>query len=353
MTGRPGYNTHNIVPLNPRLPMATHWIGVDVGGTKILTGLFDANFKLVARSKQATKSEEGGAAVFGRIVQSVDAVIRDAGIEPALVRGLGLALPGQIVPGGHLVRYAPNLGWRDFNLTPLFPAAWHWPVVIENDVRMGTYGEWTHGAARGARHVLGVFVGTGVGGGLILNGELYNGFNGHAGEIGHIVLHWRKGTTLEMLAGRRAQMRRGQELLNEGPRTARKQWKGIDPANVKSKQLAELYQADDPVAVQLVDDAARALGAAIGSALNLLSPELIVLGGGVSGALGSSFLERIWEIAQRFALPRAAENVRFVSAALGDDSGIFGAAAFAAAKTTATRREAAGALVDAGAAPPS
>jgi len=314
---------------------APFWIGVDVGGTKILTGLFDSDFKLLGRVKSPTKPEEGGAAVFDRIVESVARAIEEAGVDPKKIKGMGLALPGQIVPGQTVVRYAPNLGWHDFNLKPLFPSSWHWAVQIENDVRMGTYGEWTHGAAKGARHVLGVFVGTGVGGGLILNGELYTGFNGHAGEIGHIILHWLKGTALESMAGRRSVMARAQQLLADAPKRVRKEWKGIDLATMRSKQLAEFYQEDDPIAVQLIDDAARALGAAIGSAINLLSPEVVVVGGGVAGALGESFLERIWEIAQRFVLPRAAERVRCVAAALEDDSGIYGAAAFARAHTAA------------------
>src|SRR5205085_9252774 len=106
-------------------------------------------------------------------------------------------------------------------------------------------------------------------------------------------------------------------------------WKGVDVAAAKSSLIAEFYQLDDPIAVQIVDDAARALGAGIGSCINLLSPEVVVLGGGLAGALGDSFLERIWEIVMRYALPGAADGVKFVPAALGDNSGIVGAAAYA------------------------
>jgi len=91
---------------------------------------------------------------------------------------VGIGIPGQIELGTTRVKFAPNLNWRDVDLKPLMPAAWRWPLVVENDVRMGTYGEFAHGSARGARNVFGVFVGTGVGGGLILNGELFTGFTG-------------------------------------------------------------------------------------------------------------------------------------------------------------------------------
>ncbi|HET6575821.1 MAG TPA: ROK family protein [Fimbriiglobus sp.] len=309
-----------------------YWIGVDLGGTKVLAGLFDDDLTLLARAKHPTGSEGGPAGVFARISQAVDAVVREAKVDPTQVRGMGFGIPGQIVPDSTLVRFAPNLNWRDVDVQPHIPAVWSWPVVLENDVRMGTYGEFARGSARGARHVFGLFVGTGVGGGFILNGELYTGFNGNAGEIGHTIIHWRRGTELESVAGRRYQMKRAREILDDAPKRVRKEWKGVDLDKVKSSQLAEFYQNDDPVAVQIVDDAARALGAGIASVVNLLSPEVVVVGGGVTGALGESFIERIWDFAQRSTLPGATDRVRCVPAALGDDSGIVGCAAFARAR---------------------
>jgi glucokinase len=310
---------------------AGYWLGVDLGGTKILSGLFDDDLKLLARSKQPTSAEGGPSGVFARVVQGVEAVIKEANVAPEQIRGMGIGIPGQIDIGTTKVKFAPNLDWRDVDLKPLMPAAWRWPLVVENDVRMGTYGEFAHGAARGARNVLGVFVGTGVGGGLILNGELFTGFNGNAGEIGHLVLHWRRGADLESIAGRKYMMKRAKEILDDAPKRVRKEWKGVDLAGVRSAQLAEFYQKDDPVAVQLVDDAARALGAAVGGVVNFLNPEVIVIGGGVTGALGDTFIERIWEIAQRYTLPGAATGIRCIPAALGDDSGIVGCAAYAKA----------------------
>jgi glucokinase len=308
-----------------------YWLGVDLGGTKILAGLFDDDLKLLARSKQPTAAESGPTGVVANLAKAVDAVVREANVDPAQVRGIGIGVPGQIELGTTRVKFAPNLDWRDVDLKPLVPAAWRWPLVLENDVRMGTYGEFAHGAARGAKNVLGVFVGTGVGGGMIINGDLFTGFNGNAGEIGHLILHWKQGTHLEGIAGRKYMMKIAKERLDDSPKRVRKEWKGVDLASVRSSQLAEYYQKDDPIAVQLVDDAARALGAAIGGLVNLISPEVIVIGGGVNGALGETFIERIWEIAQRYALPGAANGVRCVPAALGDDSGIVGCAAYAKA----------------------
>jgi glucokinase len=211
--------------------------------------------------------------------------------------------------------------------------------VIENDVRMGTYGEWTKGAAQGAQHVFGIFAGTGVGGGLILNGQLHHGFNGHGGEIGHTIIGWKRGISLEAMAGRRNLMTRAMEVIADSPKKIRKDWKALIPTAFKSSQIAELHQKGDPVIVQIVDEAARAIGASVASVLNLLSPEVIVIGGGMTKALGQQFPERIWEIAQRYALPRAAENVRCVMSALGDDAGIIGAATYAQHRLTPTEPE--------------
>jgi len=308
---------------------SSHWLGVDLGGTKILAALFDDSFRLVARSKQSTTYEEGGPAVFARIVTAVDAVLAEAKISPADIGGMGLAVPGQIVPQSTIVRYAPNLNWRDFELAPLFPKHWSWPVIVENDVRMGTYGEWKRGAAIGAKHVFGVFAGTGVGGGLILNGQLYHGFNGHAGEIGHIIIGWKNGVELEAIAGRRNLMNRARDIIADSPKDVRKEWKGVDPAAFKSSEIAGYFARGEPVMTRLVDEAAKAIAAGVGTVVNLLGPEIVVIGGGLTKALGPAFPERIWEITQRYALPRATENVRCVMAALGDDAGVTGAAAYA------------------------
>src|SRR5262245_1085962 len=313
--------------------MTNHWIGVDLGGTKLLAGLFDEQFRLLARSKQNVEIKDGPEGVFRQIEGSVEDLFKQTGVDRGTVRGLGMGIPGQVDPRVGTVRYAPNLDWRDVELARVYPASWTWSVHFENDVRMGTYGEFTHGAAKGARHVLGIFVGTGVGGGIIINGELYSGYNFNAGEIGHIILHWRRGSALESLAGRKYMMKRAKKLLDDAPRRIRKRWKDIEPPKMRSSELAELFVQEDPIVTKLVDDAARALGAAIGSMVNFLSPEVIVIGGGLAGALGDPFLDRVWEIAQRYVLPGAADGVRCVPAALKDDSGIYGAAAFAKART--------------------
>jgi glucokinase len=124
-------------------------------------------------------------------------------------------------------------------------------------------------------------------------------------------------------------MNRAKEVIEDSPKHVRKNWKGIDPSAFKSSQIAEYAEKGEPVISYLIDEAARAIAAGVGTVVNLLSPEVVVIGGGVTKALGPAFPERIWELAQKYALPRATENVRCVMAALGDDAGITGAAAYA------------------------
>jgi glucokinase len=133
-------------------------------------------------------------------------------------------------------------------------------------------------------------------------------------------------------------MTRAEKKLDKADKKDRKNWKELDLATIKSSQLSKLYDKGDPIAEELIEEAAMALGASMGTVINLLSPEIIVVGGGVGGALGPKFRDKAWEIAQKYALPRATENVRCVSAELGDDAGVMGAAAFAKARTEGTSR---------------
>jgi glucokinase len=201
-----------------------YWIGVDLGGTKILAGVFDEAYKRIGRAKIATAFAKGADEVISQIRLAVEEAIQNAHVDAAEIRGLGMCIPGQVDQRVQLVRYAPNLGWRNQELAKIPSPAWKWPSFFENDVKLGTFGEFTHGAAKGARNVVGIFVGTGVGGGLILNGELYGGFNGNAGEIGHTIVHWRKGTTLETIAGRRSMLKHAEKLLEDAPKKVRKEW---------------------------------------------------------------------------------------------------------------------------------
>jgi len=201
---------------------------------------------------------------------------------------------------------------------------------------MGTFGEFLFGAAKGSRHAVGVFVGTGIGGGVIIDGKLYHGFNKNAGEIGHMVILadgprcgcGKKGC-YEALASRTAIIRdiKLKVELGKGIKYTRDLFLGDKP--ISSGGLRKCVKREDAMVIKTLRRAARYLGIGFGSLINLFSPEVIVVGGGVTEALGEEFLERARVYAMRYGLPLARDNVRILPAALGDDAVILGAAAMA------------------------
>lgn len=311
-------------------------VGVDLGGTKILAAVVAPGGRILARAKTKTRSKDGSAAVIRRMVRCVREAIKLSGIRPSAVAAVGVGSPGPLDPDSGLIIDTPNLGWKKVPLARKLKVALKVPVFVDNDVNVGTLGEFLFGAAKGSRHAIGVFVGTGIGGGVIIDGKLYHGFNKNAGEIGHMVVLadgprcgcGRKGC-YEALASRTAIIRElvSQARAGKGRSSTRKLFLSRSP--VSSSDLRKCVDRGDTMVIRTLDRAARYLGIGFGSLINLFSPEVIVVGGGVTGALGNAFLKRARFYALRYALPSAAKGVRVVPAALGDDAGVLGAAAMA------------------------
>lgn len=306
------------------------WIGVDLGGTKIYAVALDGD-KVVAEGKRKTPTQGGPLAV----VDAMAAVVSDLGDTAGLV-GVGVGAPGVVDPDG-TVRQAPNLpGWMEpFGMGSALAEALHGvSVEVDNDVNVGTLAEFRLGAGRGAENLLGVFVGTGVGAGLVLEGVLRRGPSGAAGEIGHTIVR-RGGRTcgcggrghLEAYAGRAVMERRARELDAKGKDTvlvelarARRMTSGV---------FVRALAAGDPVAVELIDDAVAALGAAIASAVALLDLPLVVIGGGLADRLGPAFVSRVEQAVKVELFPKN-PALRVVPGELGDRGGAIGAALMAA-----------------------
>ena len=164
-------------------------VGMDLGGTKILAGVVDANGKILGQAKRATKPEAGTEAVVERMVKIVREALAAADLKPADIAAVCSCAPGTIDAERGVVRFAPNLhNWENVPLAKMLSTALGLPAFIENDVNLGTLGEHALGAGQGVGNVIGIFVGTGIGGGLILNGKLWGGWRGGAGEVGHTVV---------------------------------------------------------------------------------------------------------------------------------------------------------------------
>jgi glucokinase len=311
---------------------ARPWIGVDLGGTKVYGIVLDDR-AVTAEAKRKTPSGAGADAVVDTIAKVVD----DLGGTRAAA-GVGIGAPGAVDHANGTIRRAPNLVGFDAEVdlaARVSDSLGGLEVRVDNDANVAVHAELEMGAARGVRDVLGVWVGTGVGGGLVLDGTLRRGATGIAGEIGHTVVHPGGRVCgcgfpghLEAYAGRGAMEREARERHARGLPTALVDLAG--DGRMTSGVWAKALSAGDAVAEELVDEAVIALGAAVVSAVTLLDLAMVVVGGGLSDKLGPSFAGRI-EQAARNALYIRGSSLRVVPAELGDRAGAIGAALMAAA----------------------
>jgi glucokinase len=259
-----------------------------------------------------------------------------AGLESDHISALGIGAPGPLDPEAGRIIEAANLKFRNFPLGPRLAGEFNCPVTLDNDVNAGVYGEFIAGAARDAKHVIGLFIGTGIGGGIIINGELYHGFSGNAGEFGHMILKaegprcgcGRRGC-LEALASRAGMTRELRKAIRRGEKTRLARLLDKKNENISSRDLKRAFDAGDELTRKVVLRAAKHIGIAIGSLVNVLGPEVVVLGGGVIEAFGGPLLDLIDRGARKVAFEIAVKDVRIVQAELGDDAGMIGAAMLA------------------------
>ena len=302
--------------------------GIDIGGTNITGALVDDTHAVVDDDKVRTPT--------GGPEDVVKAIAELVGELDGDVSAIGVGAPGPINDG--VVQTAPNLeGWPDpVPLARMLAEAVDRPVVVGNDANVGTVGEWVAGAARGSRFVLGVWAGTGVGGGLVLDGQPYDGAFGGAGEFGHMIV--RAGGALcgcgsrgcvEAYAGRASMEHMVDVAIETGEETKLPDiMKDRGKSRLTSSVWAKALKKDDPLATRLIDGAVEAIGIGLGSAVNLLDLDCVVIGGGLAEKLGQDFADRIHEAAKPWMLVPE-QDLRVVVAELGDDSGVVGAAELA------------------------
>ncbi len=311
-------------------------VGIDLGGTKILAAVIDPDQTVLGRAKVATPAHQGAAAILQAILNAVDSALADAGLARSDVAAVGVGSPGPLDPTTGVILFSSNLNVRDFPLGPDLSSALGCPVVVENDVRVGGYAEYRLGAGRGHRDMIAVFVGTGIGGCIITGGQIVSGTTGNAGEIGHIVVKaggpvcgcGNRGC-IEALASRTAIARRVDKAIRKGTPTVLRDKLARKGGRLKSGELADAVASADAVAVKAVNRAAHYLGLAVGSLINMLGPEIVVIGGGVAEALGAPWIAHVRQTARGQALVDPEQKVKIEPAALGDDAGIHGGALIA------------------------
>ena len=308
-------------------------ICLDIGGTKILGAVFNENKEIVYRLKKRTT--EGGADtenIEKVIIGVAKQIIDESGISKNAINAISAGAPGVINRDEGIVLFSPNLPWRNYDIRTPLQDKFGVPFYIDNDVNAGVLGEYKYGAAQGYQNVVGFFVGTGMGGGLILNGQPFGGNLFKGAEFGHMVLEpegpvcgcGQRGC-LEVFSSKQGISSYIRQQASRGRETPMAEH--VQDGVFRSKYLKKAMKKKDPVTIEAVDRACHYLAIATGNMINTISPDCVVYGGGVIEAVGDYFLEKILAEVDRYAMPSIRSTVELKKAALGDDSNLYGALA--------------------------
>lgn len=311
------------------------WIGFDLGGTKMMASVLDANYNVLGSSRKSTNGSDGAAKGRNKIIKAIHEAIAEAGVDPKGLQGIGIGCPGLVNPDKGILIFAPNLGWTNMALRKLLQNQFKCPITVLNDVDAGTYGEYVLGAGKGARSLLGVFPGTGVGAGFVYNGQLVMGRGISAMELGNLLLPGTHigspvfGTvTLEDLTSRLA-------LASQaGLACYRGQLADLDKKtqgalrNIRSKALASAFRGGENAAMIMFRNSIRYLGMGVATVVNLLAPDRITLGGGLVEELPELYLNLLKEEVEHYAIPELARGIKYTLAKLGGQAVATGAVAW-------------------------
>ncbi len=312
-------------------------VGLDLGGTKILAGVFTNSLECIGIAKLSTKAQRGVDAVAARIERCIRDAVDEADLSMKQIVGIGIGAPGAVDFESGTVIFAPNLdGWKDVPLKKNLEKQLNVPVFVENDANIGVLGVHVAELKSKPKNVVGIFVGTGIGGGLIINGELYNGFNHTAGEIGHMVIDingpkcgcGNRGC-FEALASRTAIFQRIKAGVKEGEKTLLTEMLGDSLDDMRSGDLRKAIRRGDKFASKVVEQVAEYIGIGVSNLVNIIGPDVVVLGGGVMEALSDEMSAIIAKTAKDHAMPGTMKGVEIVTSKLGDNAGITGAAVLA------------------------
>lgn len=319
-------------------------VGIDLGGTNIAAGAMPTDgTREIAMRMAPTHGEEGSGAVVERIVRMIEDVIEqtraETGAERSDFLGVGIGSPGPLDRARGIVIESPNLGWRDFPLRDAVASRVSLPCALDNDANCATLGEWWCGAAKGGRNVVGMTIGTGIGGGLILDGKLYHGSSDGAGEIGHTTIdptgrRCKCGNygCLEAYASGPAIAERAREELEVDGHSILHTMVDGDISKITAQVVFEASKRGDPVATAVVRDTAHFLGVGLSNLINIFNPDMVVVAGGVTQA-GDLLFDPLRAEVKRRAFKSSVDACRIVPGALPLSAGVVGAVATFRAQT--------------------
>ena len=309
-------------------------LGVDVGGTKILVGLFDGSLRLLAKRKTQTNARHGPEAVVDQVELAIRELLTGENNRLNQIRAIGLGAPG-MVKGGRVL-HAYNIGWEDVGIGAILRRRLRVPVFVENDCNLFALGIHRVELKGKPRTMAGLFLGTGIGGGLIIDGKLYRGFNLAAGEFGQMIIN--KGGvrapnsfrgSLESLASHVGVARRLRLAIKNGEQTWLQNELGNSLKGLTSDHLKMAIDLRDGLAKRIVREAAEETGLCVAGIISALGPEYVMLGGGVVETLQRTMLPVIQKTAAAHVLPGTMDGVQVLLSTMGEEGGIHGAAVFA------------------------
>lgn len=313
-----------------------YWAGFDLGGTKMLAKIYDSEYRTLGKKRKKTKGHAGVKLGLERMIQTIHQALEEAELTPADLSGIGVGCPGPLDLENGIIFEAPNLGWYNVPVKAELEKAFGCPVIICNDVDAGVYGEYRFGAGKGASSVLGIFPGTGIGGGAVYRDHLIQGSKSSCMEIGHMKVlpegpecGCGQHGCLEVLASRLAISAAAAQAAYRGDAPTLRSMVGTDISDIRSGILASAIKGGDESVEKIIRRAAEYMGIAAGNLVHTLSPQVIVLGGGLVEAMPDLIVTAVAEATEKNVMPTFKDSFRVVAAKLGDDSSVMGVAAWA------------------------
>ncbi len=311
-------------------------LAIDLGGTKIIAALVSPDGRMIARERSATQAAEGPSAVIDRLFSAIDHILKWNKLGLSDLHGISLAAAGSMDLDAGVITLSPNLpGWRDIPLMAIVHDKYRIDTFLLNDASAAALGEHRFGVGKGTKDLILLTLGTGIGGGIIINGELYNGICGSGGEIGHMTIDVNGprcpcGNTgcLEVLASGTAISRDAIGRVTRGEKSSLVEMVGGKVDDISAEKVGSAARAGDRLSLDVIATAAAYLGVGLVNLTNIFNPEMVVLGGGVA-KLGDLLLEPARRLVRERAFPLSAKTVRVVTTKLGNDAGVYGAATFA------------------------
>ena len=305
-------------------------IGIDIGGTKIIAGIVDEKGSVINSKKIPTETAKGYEGIRDDIVILIRDILQGAGIEKSTIEQIGIATAGQIEKGSCKILFSPNLRWHNVAFRDDIEKAMGVRTHIENDVNAATYGEWKFGLKGVPKDVLGIFIGTGIGGGIIFDGKLYRGFSNVGAEVGHTILNpygyqcnCGNNGCFEAFCGGWYIVERVKKMIQEGCKGKIGDIINGDMVNLHTGTIEEAYLLGDEYCTPVWQEVIEYLGAGIASLVNLLNPEIVVLGGGV--IYGTKHLiDDMKMVLNKRAMAESLKGLRIEKAKLGEESALLG-----------------------------